>query len=210
MGLFPATNAKMPTTTNKVWEETKRELHWHRCYKCIIVNTISFTKIDEQKRKEQRELLRDAATSINFARLSFTKVSCINPNHVNQTENKLQGIRTSCNSVCRSLLPAKNHRRWTASCRQQIPYLWKICLKYDLWKRKEPFRQWQLSSIHSTIQLSLDVKPYFILYSACSKLFRAWKHKKPYFQTHFTWSFDPISSEVHVLFLHIRANSPCQ
>jgi len=27
MGLFPATNAKMPTTTNKVWEETKRELH---------------------------------------------------------------------------------------------------------------------------------------------------------------------------------------
>jgi hypothetical protein len=27
MGLLPATNAKMPTTTNKVCEETKRELH---------------------------------------------------------------------------------------------------------------------------------------------------------------------------------------
>ena len=38
--------------------------------------------------------------------------------------------------VWRLLLPAKSHSMWTASCRQQIPYLWKICLKYDLWKKR--------------------------------------------------------------------------
>ena len=54
IGLLPATNAKMPRTTNEVWEETKTKLLWHRCYKHIII-VMQFHKLTSRKEKNYYE-----------------------------------------------------------------------------------------------------------------------------------------------------------